>query len=143
MTNNDLQNTTQKTEDRTIGTALKTMGEHKCFGRVSSSWSTCGTRRAALLTNLVRSHERGKDGLWLRQTKHMRGYLWHRYFVTDKQVVATVKLLTNRNLDSVASLLAPTIQRKKSRKITIFCINTKDEDSPFSVYIAKLLGFSR
>ena len=94
MTNNDLQNTTQKTEDRSIGTPLKTMGEHKCFGRVSSSWSTCGTRRAALLTNLVRSHERGKDGLWLRQTKHMRGYLWHRYFVTVKQVVATVKLST-------------------------------------------------
>jgi hypothetical protein len=36
--------------------------------------------------------------------------------------------LANRNLGSVASLLAPTIQRKKSRKITIFCINTKDED---------------
>ena len=63
MTNNDLQNTTQKTEDRTIGTPLNTMGEHKCFGRVSSSCSMCGTRRAALLTNLVRSHERGKDGL--------------------------------------------------------------------------------
>jgi hypothetical protein len=50
MTNNDLQNTTQKTKDRTTRTPLKT---GVSSGRVSSSWSTSGTRRVALVTNLV------------------------------------------------------------------------------------------
>ena len=33
--------------------------------------------------------------LWLRQTEHIRGHLWHRYSITVNQVkVATVKLST-------------------------------------------------
>jgi hypothetical protein len=44
-TNNDLQNTTQKTIDRATRTPLKTGGELCCSGRVSSSCSTSDTRR--------------------------------------------------------------------------------------------------
>jgi hypothetical protein len=44
-TNNDLQNTTQKAKDRATRTPLKTEGELRCSGRVSSSSSISGTRR--------------------------------------------------------------------------------------------------
>jgi hypothetical protein len=44
-TNNDLQNITQKTEDWAAQTTLKTGGELRCSGRVSSSCSTCDTHR--------------------------------------------------------------------------------------------------
>ena len=36
---------TYKTKDRVTGTPLKTWGERRCSGRVSSSCSTSGTRR--------------------------------------------------------------------------------------------------
>ena len=52
---------TYKTKDRVTRTSLKTWGELMCFGKVSSSCSTSGTRRVNLVTNLVISHERGKD----------------------------------------------------------------------------------
>ena len=42
-TNNDLQNTTQKTKDRVTRTPLKTGSKLKCSERVSSSCSTSGT----------------------------------------------------------------------------------------------------
>jgi len=42
-TNNDLQNTTQKTKDRT---PLTIGGDRSCAGRVPSSCSTRGTRRS-------------------------------------------------------------------------------------------------
>jgi hypothetical protein len=41
---NDLQNTTQKTKDRATRTQLKTGGELRCSGRVSSSCATSDTR---------------------------------------------------------------------------------------------------
>jgi len=44
-TNNDLQNTMQKTKDRATRTPLKTGCELRCSGEVSSSCSTCGIRR--------------------------------------------------------------------------------------------------
>ena len=57
-TNNDLQNTTQKTKDRATRTPLKTGGELMMWsGKVSSSCSTSVTRRVAPVTNLVISHE--------------------------------------------------------------------------------------
>jgi hypothetical protein len=43
-TNNDLQHT-YKTTDRVSRTPLKTGGEHRCSGRVSSSCSTSDTHR--------------------------------------------------------------------------------------------------
>jgi hypothetical protein len=52
-TNSDLQNITHKTKDRVTRTPLKTGGKLRCSGRVSSSWSTSGTRRVNLVTNLV------------------------------------------------------------------------------------------
>jgi hypothetical protein len=44
-TTNALQNITHKAKDRVTRTPLKTWGEHRCSGRVSSSSSTSGTRR--------------------------------------------------------------------------------------------------
>jgi len=52
---------TYKAKDRVTRTSLKTRGELRCSGRVSSSCSTSDTRRVNLVTNLVISHERGKD----------------------------------------------------------------------------------
>ena len=53
-TNNDVQHTTQKTKDRqaTI-TPLQSWGELACPGRLRSSCSTYGTRRATIVTNPV------------------------------------------------------------------------------------------
>ena len=42
---NDLQNNTQKTEDRVTGTPLWSRSEHMCSGGVSIPCSTCGTLR--------------------------------------------------------------------------------------------------
>ena len=46
-----------KTKDRVTRTPLKTGGELRCSGRVSSSCSTSGTRRVNLVTNPVISRE--------------------------------------------------------------------------------------
>ena len=48
-TNNDLQNTTQKTKDRVIRIPLKTRGELMWSGRVGSSCYTCSIHRVTLL----------------------------------------------------------------------------------------------
>jgi hypothetical protein len=45
-TNNDLQNTTQKTKGRATHTSLKTGGELRCSGRVGSSCFTSNICRA-------------------------------------------------------------------------------------------------
>ena len=83
---------THKTKDRVTQTPLKTGGELRCSGRVSSSYSTSGTRRVNLVTNAVVSREWGKSGKCLRQVEHIRGHLWHIYSITVTQVmVATVK----------------------------------------------------
>jgi len=44
---------TYKTKDRVTRTPLKTGGELRCSGKVSSSWSTNGTCRVNLVTNPV------------------------------------------------------------------------------------------
>ena len=46
-----------KTKDRVTRTPVKTVGELRCSGRVSSSCSTSGTRRVSLVTNTVISRE--------------------------------------------------------------------------------------
>ena len=63
MTKNKQRSTkhTHKTEDRVTRTPLKTAGELRCYGRVSSSCSISGTPRVNLVTNPVTSHEWGKD----------------------------------------------------------------------------------
>ena len=43
---------THKTKDQMTRIPLKTGGELRCFGRVSSSCSTCGTRRVNLVKML-------------------------------------------------------------------------------------------
>ena len=52
---------TFKTKDRVTRTPLKTGGELRCSGRISSSCSTSVARRVNLVTNPVISHELGKD----------------------------------------------------------------------------------
>ena len=54
-------NTTYKIKDQATQTPLKTGGELKCSGRVSSSCSTSSIRRDAPVTNPVISHGLGKD----------------------------------------------------------------------------------
>jgi hypothetical protein len=44
---------TYKTKDRVIRTPLKTGGELRCSGKVSSSYSTSGNRRVNLVTNAM------------------------------------------------------------------------------------------
>jgi hypothetical protein len=44
-TKNDLQNTTQKANDRITRTPLQTGGELRCSGKVNSFCSTSDTRR--------------------------------------------------------------------------------------------------
>ena len=48
---------THKTNDRVAGTPLNTGGELMQSGRVSSSYSTSGTRRVNLVTNPLISRE--------------------------------------------------------------------------------------
>ena len=60
-TNDYLQNITQKTKDRETRTPLKTRGELRYLGNVSSSCSICETQRVTLSTNPAISHEWGQD----------------------------------------------------------------------------------
>jgi len=50
-TNNDLQNTTQKTKDRVTRTSQNTGGRRRCTGRVNISFFTSGIRCVTLDTN--------------------------------------------------------------------------------------------
>ena len=61
QTNNDLQSIQKKTKDRATITPLKTGGELRCSGRVSSSCSTSSTFHVNLVTNPVMRHECGND----------------------------------------------------------------------------------
>jgi len=73
MTNNDLQNITQKTKDR----ATRTPHDLRCSGRVGSSCSTCGI---TLLTNPMISYEWRKNRIVITTNGNIsRGHLWHRY----------------------------------------------------------------
>jgi len=69
---------TYKTKDRVTRNPLKTEGELRCFGRVSSSCSTSDIRRVNLVANPVISHERGKDREVFKKSVT---YLWS--FVTQ------------------------------------------------------------
>ena len=51
-TNNDLENSTQKTKHRATRTSIKAGGEFRYPGRVGSTCSTCGTRTD------IKGHER-------------------------------------------------------------------------------------
>jgi hypothetical protein len=67
--NNDLHNIKHKTKDRVTRTPA---GALRCSGRVNGSCPTSGTRRVTLNTNLMISHEWGKDRKCLRQVEHIR-----------------------------------------------------------------------
>jgi hypothetical protein len=75
--NNDLQNTTQKNKDRETQTPLKTGGELKCSGRVISFCSTCSTQCVTFVTNLVISHEQGKEQIMITT----KGHIYSMYFI--------------------------------------------------------------
>ena len=55
MTNNDLQNITQKTNDRVTRIPLQTEGELWCSGGMDSSCFRSGIHRISLVTNTVLS----------------------------------------------------------------------------------------
>jgi hypothetical protein len=59
-TNNDLHSIHIKLKDRVTRTPIKTGGDLRCSGRVSSSCSTSGTRRVNLATSPVISRQSGK-----------------------------------------------------------------------------------
>jgi hypothetical protein len=54
--------------------------------------------------------------LWLRQTEHIYGHLWHRYYVNVNRKTFQVMTATYPigNLGSVASLLAATLYQGNS-----------------------------
>ena len=56
-TNNDLQNNTRKQNCRKMTPTKKQGDEFRCFGKISSSCITSGTRRISLDTNPVISIE--------------------------------------------------------------------------------------
>jgi hypothetical protein len=60
-TNNDLQNNTRKQNCRKMTPTKKQGDEFRCFGRISSSCITSGTRRISLVTKPVISIEWGED----------------------------------------------------------------------------------
>ena len=108
---------TYKTEDRVTRTPLKTGGELRYSGRVSSSCSTSGTRCVNLVTNPVISREWGK-GREVFTTS--RTYPWS--FVThifhngqpghggDRTIFEVMTSnLPKETLGTVASLLAATL----------------------------------
>jgi hypothetical protein len=67
---------THKTNDRVTRTPLKTGGELRCSGRVSSSFSTSGTCRVNLVTNpATKVVNEERTGKCLRQVGHIRDHL--------------------------------------------------------------------
>ena len=136
-TNNDLQNFRQKskdinvekdkqrstkhtykTKDRVTRTSLKTGGELRCSGRVSTYCSTSDTRRINLVTNPVISHERGKDwevfttsGIYLWSIMTQIFYNVQPSHGDDRTIFEVMtSTLLKRTLGSVASLLAATLR---------------------------------
>jgi hypothetical protein len=87
MRNNDLQSTTQKTKDQTTRTQLKTGDELRCSGRVGSSCSNSGTRRATIVTKpviIMNENKNGKRNISVGFTKqrHSSSY-WHCWYTSD------------------------------------------------------------
>ena len=90
-TNNDIQNK-HKTKDRVTFNPLKTAGELRCSGRISSSCSNSDTRCVNLVTNQVISHAWGKDREVLTTSGTYPRSLVRRYSIAVNQVMmATVK----------------------------------------------------
>jgi len=82
ITNNDLQNTAQKTKDQATRILLKPgMNSGAPEGLAVPAPHMAPVVLLLLQTWwLVMNEER--TGLWLRQKKHIYGHLWHRYYVT-------------------------------------------------------------
>jgi hypothetical protein len=67
-TNNDAQNSTQKSKDRATRSALSTGVDIWCSGRVSNLSSTCDTNGVTLVGIQVKTRVLGKD--WIVITKN-------------------------------------------------------------------------
>ena len=92
-TNNDLQNTTEKTKIWATWTPWKLGMNPGTSVNISSSWFSSGIRGATHIKNLVIRHDRGKGGILPWQTHNIRSHLWHRHSVTVNQVMmATVRM---------------------------------------------------
>jgi hypothetical protein len=117
--NDDLQNTTQKTDIATW-TPLKTGGKLGCSGRMSSSYSISDARRITLVTNPVINREWWKDRI---VNKTNTTYLWsfvRRMFHNDKPSHSgdgqTFEVMTStctlETFGLVASLLATILYQR-------------------------------
>ena len=128
---------TYKTKDRVTRTPLKTGGEIRRSGRVSSSCSSSCTRRINIFTNPAVSHEWGKD----REVYTKSGtYPWS--FVTqifysgqpshggDRTIFEVMTpTLPKGTLGSVASLLAATLyQGNPDRNHKLWNIESSERD---------------
>jgi hypothetical protein len=85
-TNNNLQNITQKTKDRSTWTSPKTGDQRRCYRCVISSCSTCGTRHVTLVTTQVISYEWERSALWWLQTE----------LITVNQVMVATPLVSSK-----------------------------------------------
>ena len=65
-----------ETKEWATQTPMKTGGELRCSGRVSSSCSTCGTCHVTLVTNPVISHEWGKDRIVISTNEAYNNVMW-------------------------------------------------------------------
>jgi hypothetical protein len=80
---------THSTKDRVTRTPLKAGGELRCSGRVDSFCSTRDTRRVNLVTNLVISHEWGKDQeVFTTYTENCLKYISLSYFLRWIECIA-------------------------------------------------------
>ena len=103
---------THKTKDRVTRTPLKTGGELRCFGRVSSSYYISDSRRVNLVTNPLISHEWRKDREVLTTSgTYIRGHLRHIYSIAINQVMY---ILAKRNPWFSSFLVSSHPQSKKS-----------------------------
>ena len=82
---------THKTKDWVTRTPLKTGGELRCSGRVSSSCSTNGTSRVDLIANPVITHAWGK----VRTSWWLLGYTQNHNFHANISILPICLLIIN------------------------------------------------
>ena len=74
------------TENQKLSNAnpTKTGRELRCSGRVAVPAPHVAPVMLLLLQTRWQVMNEERTGLWLRQMKHIRGHLWHKYSVTEK-----------------------------------------------------------
>ena len=128
------QNTSQKTKVRAMWIPLKTVMILWIYGRLSHSWSTCGTRDATHV-----SQERGNKYEIVTTANGI--YLWWQIFVSGKQfMMAMVKVMISTlppETRSFSSFLVSIIisQRNSDRKHKFWNIVSTAERCILHMYV--------